>query len=131
MVPFVLLSFAIATLMVCGGITASAGFLAQRDVQSVCDGAAVAAANALDEDGYFGVGTVDVVPLSEASVTAAVREHLAAGDAGLDAWSASTDGRSVEITCTRFVRLPFATIFLGGASIERTARSAARSPLQP
>jgi len=133
-VPFVLLSFGIALLMVCGGITASAAFLAQRDVQSLCDGAAVAAANAADEGQYFGSGGQDAVPLSQQSVSAAISDHLAAAtdpSSALTSWSAATDGRSVEVVCSRFVALPFAEIFLGGRELERTATASARSPVVP
>lgn len=133
-VPFVLLCFLVAALMVCGGITASAAFLAQRDVQSVCDGAALAAANAVDEGGYFGRGGEDAVPLSQESVSAAVADYLVdATDAesALASWSVSTDGRNVEVVCTRFAVLPFADIFLGGEPLERTAEAAARSPFVP
>lgn len=133
-VPFVLLCFGIAVLMVCGGITASAAFLAQRDVQSLCDGAALAAANAVDEGQYFGPGGDGAVPLSHQSVNAAVADYLSdATDAGsaLATWSAATDGRNVEVVCTRFVALPFAAVFLGGRDLERTAAASARSPVVP
>lgn len=128
MIPFVLLSFGIALVMVCGGITASVAFLEQRDVQSLCDGAAVAAANEIDEGQYFGTSGRDAVPLSQESVTAAVADYLTVAGDGLDTWSTSTDGRSVQVVCTRHVLLPFAAMFLGGAEVERTAVASARSP---
>lgn len=133
-VPFVLLVTAIAVLMVCGGITASSAFLAQREVHSVCDGAALAAANAVDEGQYYGTDSPDAVPLSQQSVTAAVADYL--GDASdpdgpITTWTAQTDGRSVEVVCSRFVSLPFAAVFLGGRDLERTATAAARSPFIP
>jgi len=131
LVPFVLLSFLIALVMVCGGITASVGFLEQRDVQSLCDGAAVAAANAVDEGRYFATSGQDAVPLSQESVNSAMADYLTSASEGLDAWSTSTDGRSVEVVCTRFVVLPFAALFLGGNEVERTAVASARSPFSP
>lgn len=130
-VPFVLLSFGIALLMVCGGITASVAFLEQRDVQSLCDGAAVAAANEIDEGLYFDTSGRDAVPLSQDSVTAAISGYLESASAGLDVWSTSTDGRSVQVVCTRYVSLPFAGMFLGGKQLERTAVASARSPFAP
>jgi len=117
--------------MVCGGITASVAFLAQRDVQSLCDGAAVAAANGIDEAGYFGSSGNAAVALSEASVAAAVQDYLAVAGQGLDNWAASTDGRTVELVCTRFVEVPFAAVFLGGAPLERSAVASSRSPYLP
>lgn len=135
MVPFVLLAFSLAALMVCGGITASAAFLAQRDVQSVCDGAAIAAANAIDEGSYFGSADRSEVPLTDQSVAVAVTDYLADASAGpgteMDAWSARTDGRTVQVDCTRNVALPFADLFLGGEDLPRTATASARSPFAP
>lgn len=129
-----LLSFSLALLMVCGGITASAAYLAQRDVQSVCDGAALAAANAVDEGEYFGVGGREAVPLTEGSVAQAVDDYVRAAttaDPTPTTWSSATDGRTVEVVCTRFVAVPFDEIFLGGRELERTASASARSPYVP
>lgn len=131
MVPFVLLSFSIALLMVCGGITASVAFLEQRDVQSLCDGAAAAAANEVDEGQYFGTSGRDAVPLSQESVNSAVAAYIQSASEGLDAWTTTTDGRSVEVVCTRYVALPFDGMFLGGKQLERTAVASARSPFSP
>ncbi len=130
-VPFVLLSFGIALVMVCGGITASVAFLEQRDVQSLCDGAAAAAANEIDEGQYFATSGQDAVPLSQDSVTSAVADYVASAGEGLDSWMASTDGRSVQVVCTRYVLVPFAGMFLGGHKLERTASASARSPFTP
>src|SRR6185312_13017730 len=47
--PFVLLCWLLAALMVFGAIAASDAFLEQRQVQSICDGAALAAADRTDE----------------------------------------------------------------------------------
>src|SRR4051812_34875376 len=47
--PFVLVCWLVAVLMVFGAIAASDAFLEQQEVQSVCDGAALAAANSTDE----------------------------------------------------------------------------------
>jgi hypothetical protein len=60
-----------------------------------------------------------------------VADYLTSASEGLDAWSTSTDGRSVEVVCTRFVVLPFAALFLGGNEVERTAVASARSPFSP
>lgn len=131
LVPLVLVCFGVALMMVCGGITASVAFLAQRDVQSLCDGAAIAAANGLDEAGYFQTSGRSAVVLSEASVASAVGDYLAVAGQSLDDWRASTDGRTVELVCTRFVEVPFAALFLGGHALERTAVASARSPYRP
>ena len=46
--PFVLVCWTVAALMAFGAIAASDAFLEQQEVQSVCDGAAIAAANRTD-----------------------------------------------------------------------------------
>ena len=57
--PFVLVCWTVAALMAFGAIAASDAFLEQQEVQSVCDGAAIAAANRTDEAVVYatGVGT--------------------------------------------------------------------------
>src|SRR4029453_231966 len=47
--PFVLVCWLVAALMAFGAIAASDAFLEQQEVQSICDGAALAAANRTDE----------------------------------------------------------------------------------
>ena len=47
--PFVLVCWLVAALMAFGAIAASDAFLEQQEVQAVCDGAALAAANQADE----------------------------------------------------------------------------------
>jgi hypothetical protein len=47
MIPLIMLCFILAGTLVCASIAASAAFLAQRDLAGVCDGAAIAAANAI------------------------------------------------------------------------------------
>ena len=106
--PFVLVCWTVAALMVFGAIAASDAFLEQQDVQSVCDGAALAAANRTDE--------------------AAVAHHLAGGGATLDSWSADTDGAEVTVRCTRYADIAFGWLFLGGKPLERTAVASARAP---
>ena len=46
--PFVLVCWTVAALMAFGAIAASDAFLEQQELQSVCDGAALAAANRTD-----------------------------------------------------------------------------------
>jgi Flp pilus assembly protein TadG len=57
--PFVLVSWLIAALMTFGAIAASDAFLKQQEVQSVCDGAALAGAGRADESAVYrgGVGS--------------------------------------------------------------------------
>ena len=126
--PFVLLCWTIAALMVFGAIAASDAFLEQQDVQSVCDGAALAAANSTDEGALYARGVQGWLPLDQASSEVAVAGYLSAGDRGLQAWSLQTDGAEVTVRCTRSVDIAFGWLFLGGRPLERTAVASARAP---
>ena len=129
--PFVLLCWLVAALMVFGAIAASDAFLEQRQVQSICDGAALAAADRTDEGVVYSDGVGVALPLTAESTQAAVAEHLAADDARLDSWSTSTDGTEVTVRCTREATIAFGWLFLGGRPLDRTAVASARAPTLP
>ena len=126
--PFVLVCWLVAALMVLGAIAASDAFLEQQEVQAVCDGAALAAANQADEAAIYTGGLGTELPLTRATAQAAVADQLGAGGTALDAWSAETDGAEVTVRCTRFVDIAFGWLFLGGEQLERTATASARAP---
>jgi uncharacterized membrane protein len=126
--PFVLVCWLVAALMVFGAIAASDAFLEQQEVQSVCDGAALAAANRTDEAIVYSTGVGTELPLTRAAAQAAVADQLADGGTQLDAWSAETDGAEVTVRCTRYVDIAFGWLFLGGEALERTATASARAP---
>ena len=126
--PFVLVCWLVAAVMVFGAIAASDAFLEQQEVQSVCDGAALAAANRTDEAIVYSSGVGTELPLTRAAAQAAVADQLADGGTQLDAWSAETDGAEVTVRCTRYVDIAFGWLFLGGEAVERTATASARAP---
>ncbi len=127
--PFVLLCWLIAALMTFGGIAASDAFLEQVDVQTVCDGAALVAANEVAPGfAYSGQGVSGGLPLDPDTATAAVADYLADGGTELDSWSATTSGVEVTVTCTRNVQIAFGWLFLPGATLERTAVASAQAP---
>lgn len=126
--PFVLVCWLVAALMAFGAIAASDAFLEQQEVQAVCDGAALAAANQADEAAVYAGGLGAQLPLTRATAQAAVADQLGAGASALDAWSAETDGAEVTVRCTRFVDIAFGWLFLGGQQLERTAIASARAP---
>jgi Flp pilus assembly protein TadG len=129
--PFVLVCWLVAALMVFGAIAASDAFLEQQQVQAVCDGAALAAADRADEAAVYTRGVGSELPLSPATAEAAVADQLADADARLDAWAATTDGVEVTVRCTRSVQVAFSWLFLGGRPLERTAVASARAPTAP
>lgn len=126
--PFVLVCWLVGALMVFGAVAASDAFLEQQEVQAVCDGAALAAANQADEAAVYATGVGTALPLTRAGAQAAVAGQLGAGASELDAWSAETDGAEVTVRCTRYVDIAFGWLFLGGEQLERTATASARAP---
>ena len=126
--PFVLVCWLVAALMVLGAVAASDAFLEQQEVQSVCDGAALAAANQADEAAVYARGAGAELPLTRATTEVAVADQLADTGAALDAWSVETDGAEVTVRCTRAVPIAFGWLFLGGQPLERTAIASARAP---
>ncbi len=126
--PFVLVCWLVAALMAFGAIAASDAFLEQQEVQAVCDGAALAAANRADEAAIYAGGLGASLPLARATAQAAVADQLGAGVSTLDAWSAETDGTEVTVRCTRFVDIAFGWLFLSGQQLERSATASARAP---
>ncbi|MDQ1660104.1 MAG: hypothetical protein QOJ68_84 [Blastococcus sp.] len=129
--PFVLVSWLIAALMTFGAIAASDAFLKQQEVQSLCDGAALAAAGTADESAVYSRGVGPELPLTRTQAEQAVAEQLSAAGTHLDSWSAATDGAEVTVRCTRRVRIAFGWLFLGGSPLDRTAVAAARAPTVP
>jgi Flp pilus assembly protein TadG len=129
--PFVLVCWLVAALMVFGAIAASDAFLEQQEVQSVCDSAALAAANSADEALLYTRGVGTELPLTRAAAEVAVADQLADGGVRLDGWSTETDGVEVTVRCTRHVDIAFGWLFLGGRPLERTAVAGARAPTLP
>jgi Flp pilus assembly protein TadG len=129
--PFILVCWLIAALMVFGAVAASDAFLEQQEVQSICDSAALAAADRADEAVVYTSGVGAQLPLSRATAQAAVADQLAGGRADLDAWSVDTDGVEVTVRCTRYADIAFGWLFLGGRPLERTAVASARAPTIP
>jgi hypothetical protein len=126
--PFVLVCWTVAALMAFGAIAASDAFLEQQEVQSICDGAAIAAANRTDEAVVYTSGVGSQLPLTRATAQSAVADQLADGGTHLDSWSAETDGVEVTVRCSRSVDIAFGWLFLGGKPLERTAVASARAP---
>ncbi len=60
MIPMIMLCFLLAGTFGCASIAASAAFLAQRDLAGACDGAAIAAANAVSRADLGAVDTADL-----------------------------------------------------------------------
>jgi uncharacterized membrane protein len=132
--PLVLLCFLVAAFLVAGVTAASSAFLAQRDLQADCDGAAVAAASGVDLDTVYesGLATGDTLPLATEQAQRAVEEY-AAGHGGADGFAARAEvaGERVTVACQRVVSVPFGRLFGVGGGLDRSTVSTARTPLRP
>ena len=127
---------AILLLLVTLVTDASVIFLAQRSLTAAADGAAVYSANAADEGLVYAGGDRTALPLSDASVRAAVRSYvdragLADGRFPVSVARADTDGTVATVTFRSRVPLPFVH-FLPVAwarGYPLASRASARAPL--
>jgi len=130
--PLVLLCFLVATVLVAGVTAASSAFLAQRDLQSDCDGAAIAAASGADLDSLYrgSARPGETLPLAPDEAELAVADYEAALNGGFDADVAldGEGGERVTVSCRRVVAVPFGRLFGVGGGLERSTVSTARSP---
>jgi hypothetical protein len=133
--PLVLLCFLVGLLFVAGFVAASSAFLAQRDLQSDCDGAAVAGAAAVDSPDLYvpaAGGLSPELPLATDAAATAVAEYAARAGLGDTSLAATVTGRAeVAVVCGRTVAVPFGAVFGLGDGVRRTAHSGARSPVRP
>ncbi|HJQ02054.1 MAG TPA: pilus assembly protein TadG-related protein [Jatrophihabitans sp.] len=128
--PLILGFFLIGLLVVAGAVLASDAFTRQRELQSVCDGAAVAAANAVDSRAARTEQLTDALPLAD--VEQAVADYLA-GDpsrAGVRIQARlAADGRTVLADCRRQTRVAFGAVIGRGGGIDEHATASAQSRL--
>ncbi|MFL6164224.1 MAG: pilus assembly protein TadG-related protein [Jatrophihabitantaceae bacterium] len=129
-IPLVLGFFLIGLLVVAGAVLASDAFTQQRDLQSICDGAALAAANAVD------FRAARTQPLDQALPLAGVQqaaEGYLARDPGRAAVNISArlspDGRTVLADCRRHTQLAFGAVIGRADGVEQHATAHARSVL--
>lgn len=130
-IPLILGFFLIGLLVVAGAVLASDAFTHQRELQSVCDGAAIAGANAIDGPAARTRELTTALPL--AAVQAAVQNYLAE-DAGRSAVSVqaavTADGSTVLADCRVTTQLAFARLIGHPDGIDQHARSQAQGVVQ-
>lgn len=133
-IPLVLGFFLIALIMVAGSVAAGDVFVQQRGLQSVCDGAAAAAASSADVDGGRHVaGQRQLRYLQLDQVQRAVDAYLTrdpSRDAVQIAATVSPDGTVVVADCTVDDPVAFGSLFGFGSGLHHHAQSSARAPVQ-
>ena len=114
-------------------------YLERKELLALADALAADAADAVDAEAYYTDPEVDQVPLTDASVQAAVQDYLAAAPAAVTdefedftvtAPTGTPDGRVAEVTLAARVRPPVLPWVLmpwaDGFEIEVTARGMAQ-----
>lgn len=133
-IPLILGFFVVAALVVFGGVAAGDAFVDQRNVQSVCDGATLAAAGAVDTGKFRsgqGAGSGSAAPLRE--VQRAAGEYLARDGTRtgvtIDA-RLSPDGLRVDATCVQILPVTFGSTFGLGGGVRHVVASSASTVLR-
>ena len=125
--------FGVLLLLVALVVDVSVVVLAKRSVASAADGAAVSAAQAIDDAAFYGRGLQDRVPLSEQDVAqrvAAYEAQAASDQPGLQLSSGVDGGTTAVVVARRTVALPVVGRF-GIEDVEVVAEARARAPLLP
>lgn len=133
MLVLVLGLFGVLLLLVALVVDVSVVVLAKRSVASAADGAAISAAQAIDDTAFYARGLQDRVPLSEGGVAERVAAYEAQAESdqpGLQL-SAGVDGAGTAVVVARrTVELPLVG-WLGIEDVEVVAEARARAPLVP
>lgn len=133
-IPMIIMAFVVAGLLVTGSSAAGGAFVKQRDLESICDGAAIAAAQAVADEPYYldsGRGSDANLPLQSSMANAAALRYAAQDASGggeparIGAY-VHGDGVTVTARCRRHVAIPFGAIFVPGG-IDQSAIASAQS----
>jgi Flp pilus assembly protein TadG len=131
-IPFVLGCFLLAMVLVAGAVAAGDAFVQQTDLQSACDSAAVAGANAADLSDSRDSGSTGATQLPLGGVQNAVLAYLARDPerSTLQVQAQiAPDGGSVELACAVHETITFGAIFGLGGGVQHRTTSSARAPL--
>jgi uncharacterized membrane protein len=128
-IPLVLGFCLLALLLIAGAVATSDVFTKQRSLQSVCDGAAIYAANNVAPGALHGGGAVgSALPLTDATAQVATYLTRDAGRAGVQPTVAiGADGVTVEVTCQEHSQVAFGFVILHASGVDQVAHSSARS----
>jgi uncharacterized membrane protein len=129
--PLILAFFVLALITVAGAVAAGQAFVQQRDLQDLCDGAAIAAAGSAINLSRSG-GVVHGADLRFAGADAAVRTYLARDPDRADALVStvlSPDGTEMALTCVQTRQIAFGAVFCQSRGIRHVVHATARAPV--
>jgi uncharacterized membrane protein len=139
-ISILILGFTVVALMlVVGGVDVTAVQLARARLLDAADGAALDAADSLDEPGAYGRGFNDAVPLTDATVRQAAAGYLVAQPrpTGVSSWGLVTgtgapDGQTAVVRLQGEATIPLlaSVVEAVGGSVTITVESRARAGLQ-
>ena len=137
--PFVLGLTVIAMLLIAGTVAVTSAHLSRMRMLDVADGAALSAANALDDSAYA-AGVGETVPLSNASVQERAAAYVGSRPrpGSILSWrlapgTGTPDGRTAVVALTGEAALPMIGPALRelGVSVRISVRSEARADVVP
>jgi uncharacterized membrane protein len=129
----------VALMLVVGGVDVTAVQLARARLLDAADGAALDAADSLDEPGAYGRGFDDAVRLTDATVRQAASGYLAAQPkpTGVSSWglvsgTGAPDGQTAVVRLQGEATIPVlaSVVEAFGGSVTITVESRARAGLQ-
>ncbi len=129
--------FLVCVLLITVVINVSRVFVVRRALHGVADGAAVAAAGALDETRIYRGDLGDYLPLTQADAEELVAQYVDAAEVGPPrfpgfGYSVTTDGTVVTVTVECVVQLPVVNVVSEDfAVVPLTATASARSRVAP
>lgn len=126
-IPLMIGFFIVAGLLLTGGVVASAAFLAQRELQAGCDGAAVAGATGFTRIPGAGDGLAFDNVVGRAAIADYLQQTWGADAAGVDV-TIDVTGDRVVLTCSRTAHVPFEAVFAPDG-IRQTTTASADAPL--
>ena len=132
-VPLILGLFLIAMLLVAGSVAAGDAFVQQRQLQDLCDGAAVAAASSADLDHGRHPSGGEVTLLVLGAVQDAVQKYRDRDPSRLDVEMQavlSDDSTTVTVGCAETRSIAFGSWFGFGGGVEHRVTSTAQGRLR-
>lgn len=125
----------ICIVLICGVIAVTSAHISRMRLLDAADGAALTAANALDDTAYGG-GVGDAVPLSDATVQQAAADYVASRPmpASMHSWglaegTGTPDGQLAVVRMTCVADIPLVGWMLGDG-VEINVVSRARADLE-
>lgn len=132
-VPLILGFFLVAMILVAGSVAAANAYLDQRNLQSICDGAALAGANSLDARATFDgdLGGYSDLPLAQVdeAVEAYLSRDVARAGVRIE-HAAVVEATTLVLDCAQRTDLAFGAMFGYADGVEHHVTATARARLR-